>query len=69
MTSRISRFLQTVWSAATGRKPSPAETPSRPEVVLHDPAAQRPHDLDDPYFDPKVQARIAEVIANATRKK
>lgn len=50
-----------------GRKPPAADQASG--VVLHDPAAQRPHDLDDPFFDPKVQARIAEAITNAAQKK
>jgi hypothetical protein len=61
----MASFVQTVrgfWSAITRQKRSDyAET--SPEVILHDPAAQRPHDLDDPFFDPKVQSRIADVIA------
>ena len=52
------------WMAATGRKGAEPEAVSR-EAVVHDPAAQRPHDLDDPYFDPKVQRRFADVIAKA----
>jgi hypothetical protein len=36
--------------------------------LLHDPAAQRPHDLDDPYFDSEVQARTGKVIGSAIRK-
>ena len=40
-----------------------------PDVLLHDPAASRPHDLDDPFFDPKVQRRVADFIAGADRKK
>jgi hypothetical protein len=39
-----------------------------PRVVLHDPAAQRAHDLDDPFFDGKVQTLMAEVIADAAQK-
>jgi hypothetical protein len=37
--------------------------------LLHDPAASRPHDLDDPFFDATVQRRVADVIAGAARKK
>jgi hypothetical protein len=37
--------------------------------LLHDPAASRPHDLDDPFFDAAVQRRVADVIAGAVRKK
>jgi hypothetical protein len=39
--------------------------PARPKVVLHDPAARRPHDLDDPFFDEKVQIRMGDLIAHA----
>jgi hypothetical protein len=38
-------------------------------VFLHDPGAQRPHDLDDPFYDPKVQARVGDAISRATQKK
>jgi hypothetical protein len=30
--------------------------------------AALPHDLDDPFFDPKVQARMAGVITNSAKK-
>jgi hypothetical protein len=39
-----------------------------PPVVVHDPAAQRAHDLDDPFFDDKVQTRIGDVIAHSGQK-
>jgi hypothetical protein len=38
-------------------------------VLFHDPGASRPRDLDDPYFDPKVQERMADMIAGAARKR
>jgi hypothetical protein len=38
-------------------------------MIVHDPDAERPRDLDDPFFDPKVQSRMAEVIANSVEKK
>ena len=38
-------------------------------VVVYDPEAGRPHDLDDPFFDRQVQSRIAETIARARRQK
>ncbi len=44
-------------------------TPHTPEVIVHDPAKDRAHDLDDPFFDDKVQTRIADVIAHAGHKK
>jgi hypothetical protein len=61
-------FLQTVrdrWLALT-RRPA-AETCA--EVIVHDPGAQRPHDLDDPFIDPQVQSQIGGVIANNATKK
>ena len=42
--------------------------PAPPQVIVHDPAAALPHDLDDPFFDPEVQARMAGVIANYAKK-
>jgi hypothetical protein len=51
----------------TGR--DPVDEPASPKVIVHDPGAERPHDLDDPFFDPKVQSRMAGVITdNATMK-
>jgi hypothetical protein len=46
-----------------------AHEPVAAEVIVHDPAAQDPHDLDDPFFDPKVQSRMADVIAGNAGKK
>jgi len=37
-------------------------------TLLHDPAASRPHDLDDPFFDPQVQKRVSDIIASSARK-
>ena len=54
------------WHALTGRPAEPAAP--LPEVIVHDPEAERPHDLDDPFFDPQVQSRIADVIANNAKK-
>jgi hypothetical protein len=58
-----------VWSAVLGRKAASAEGSTRAGVVLHDPGSQKPHNLDDPYFDNKVQERIADVISRAAQKK
>jgi hypothetical protein len=38
-----------------------------PEVVLHDPASSKPHDLDNPFQDSKAQERIGVAIAKATQ--
>jgi hypothetical protein len=59
--------VRALWSAMTGQqKARPAPSP---EVVVHDPGAERPHDLDDPFFDPAVQSRMAGVIADNAGKK
>jgi hypothetical protein len=60
----FSRLWGWLWSTLT-RKRSPAAT----KVIIHDPSASRPHDLDDPFFDPKIQSRFAEMIARAVRSK
>ncbi|MHB1207979.1 MAG: hypothetical protein ACYCZX_20610 [Rhodospirillaceae bacterium] len=60
--------FQKLWRAIAGKK-QPVPKPALPPVVIHDPAAQGPHDLDDPFFDGKVQARVADVIAHAGQKK
>jgi hypothetical protein len=57
----LAHAFRNFWSRLTG--PS-APAPQAP-VVVHDPAAQRAHDLDDPFFDDKVQTRIGDVIAHA----
>jgi hypothetical protein len=56
--------VRKLWSAAKGES-----EPAAPAVIVHDPAAQRAHDLDDPFFDNNVQKRVADVIADAGRKK
>ena len=64
----MASFAQTIrhfWSSVTGKD---SGVPASPEVIIHDPGAERPHDLDDPFFDPKVQSRIASVIADNAKK-
>lgn len=57
------RAARRVWSQARAR----AGWPPRQELFVHDPAAAGPHDLDDPFFDSKVQERVAKVIAASAR--
>jgi hypothetical protein len=63
----LTRTIRNLWAAMTG--PPSAAAPAAPEVIVHDPDAQRPHDLDDPFFDQGVQSRIAAVIASNAEKK
>ncbi len=37
-------------------------------VVIHDPAAAGPKDLDDPFGDDDVQERVGKVIADSSTK-
>jgi hypothetical protein len=41
----------------------------QPGVIIHDPDSAKPHDLDDPFFDPKVREQVGAVIANAALKR
>ena len=54
------------WLAMTAQ--DPAGGSASPEVIVHDPYAALPHNLDDPFFDPEVQRRMASVIANSAKK-
>jgi hypothetical protein len=60
----MSQAVRSFWSAVTGHRQL-----QPPTVLLHDPAARRPHDLDDPFFEEKIQMRMADVIAAAGHKK
>ena len=37
------------------------------EVIIHDPAAAGPKDLDDPFDDATVQQRVGSVIAQSKK--
>ena len=65
--ARLVQRVRNFWCAMTGQR-SARQAPL-PEVIVHDPDAERPHDLDDPFLDPKVQSRIAGVIADNAAKK
>lgn len=70
MTSRtrtLSEAVRRYWFKITGQKGFHQNRAAG--VFLHDPGAQRPQDLDDPFYDPKVQARVGDAISNATLKK
>jgi len=51
------------WATVRGKDEPP------PKVVVHDPAGQRAHNLDDPFYDEKVQTRVAGVIASTGNRK
>lgn len=48
------------WRSRSHR--TPAE-----EVIIHDPAAEGPKDLDDPFDDATVQQRVGSVIAQSKK--
>lgn len=62
----LSQAVRKYWFKLTGRKHSYQK---HPEVFLHDPGAERPHDLDYPFYDPKVQARVGDTISKARQEK
>jgi hypothetical protein len=37
--------------------------PSHPELFVHDPSAAMPYNLDDPFHDAEVQAKVGKLIA------
>jgi hypothetical protein len=39
----------------------------QPHVVVHDPTASKPRDLDDTFFDEEAQARAGKAISKSTR--
>jgi hypothetical protein len=59
----ILAIFQKLWSVIVGPRPL------RLGVVIHDPDSSKPHDLDDPFFDPKVRERVGAMIANAALKR
>ena len=61
----ISRIADRTWGTRTNK----GESMPPSGELLHDPAASRPHNLDDPFFDAAVQRRVADVIASAAMKK
>jgi hypothetical protein len=59
----LTSAFEKLWSVVTGTRSE------RTGFILHDPASSKPHDLDDPFFDRKIQERVGQVIAAAARKK
>ena len=53
-----------VWTAFIGVFKRSTRTPG---VFLHDPAAGRPKNLDNPFDDARAQERVGDFIARATR--
>jgi hypothetical protein len=58
-----------LWALVLARKATAANGSIREGVVFHDPGSLKPHNLDDPFFDKKVQERIADVISSAAQRK
>ena len=63
----MSQLVRGLWAAVA--EPARPLGPPADTVIVHDPAAKRPHDLDDPFFDQRAQTRMANVIAEAAQKK
>jgi hypothetical protein len=54
-----------IWSGLLGREPDGADGRIH-GVILHDPDAQKPKDLDNPFYDAGSQERIGALIAQST---
>jgi hypothetical protein len=57
---------QRMWSAMTGRTGKRSADRIQ-DVIVHDPAAQEPKNLDNPLHDAAAQGRVGDMIARATR--
>jgi len=57
---------QRVWSAVAARARGRSSRRIQ-DVIVHDPAARQPKNLDDPLQDAAAQGRVGEIIARATR--
>jgi hypothetical protein len=55
----IASMFQRLWSAVIPTRPAQLDP------LIHDPDSSKPHDLDDPFFDKKVQGRVGAAIAKA----
>lgn len=62
--SAVTETIRNWWSAMI-RPSNPAPQPG--SVIVHDPAADGPKDLDDPFVSADVQARMARVISDSAR--
>lgn len=63
----MSQLVRGLWAAVA--EPTRPPAPPAETVIVHDPAARRPHNLDDPFFDQHAQTRVANLIAEAAQKK
>jgi len=61
----MSMAVRKLWSAVFEQM----QPDDAPVVVVHDPSAAEPHNLDDPFLDDQVRGRIAGVIANTGNRK
>jgi hypothetical protein len=64
MASLFLRAALKMWSLIVDRQ----SRERIPEVVLHDPKAQGPQNLDNPFLDTKAQARVGDLIGRAARR-
>ena len=63
--SIIARSLKGVWCAVFGGDRTRA---GPPDVIFHDPAADKAQNLDNPFIDPKAQRRIGEFIGDQSKR-
>ena len=42
------------------------KSPPTAEVIIHDPAADKAQNLDDPFLDPETQRRVGKLIGGSS---
>lgn len=59
-------LLSRAWRFCRGGARRDRVSPNREaEVILHDPLAAMPRNLDDPFHDPAVQEKVGKLIADS----
>jgi hypothetical protein len=67
MAGAVRSFMRAAWSAiAGGDRARPAERGAG--VVVHDPAARKAQNLDDPFLESAAQKRVGDLIARSVRR-
>jgi hypothetical protein len=68
MANLVRPFIRSVlraWSAVVSRRASPPSDRLQ-GVILHDPDAEKPKDLDNPFYTAASQERVGDLIARST---
>jgi hypothetical protein len=64
MWQKVQKLLTTIGQ----RRRRATSSGKQPDVIVHDPSAAGPRDLDDVFRDEDVQRRVAELIAASKKR-